>query len=115
MNRVLLTAAGVLLPLSAFAEPSVERGEYLVRGPAACGNCHTPQGPNGPDMSNELTAMRTKLPFLQSGVCATVEARGAIYGIDRGALGLCGRLLARFDPSFFDQTNKNTRRTASAG
>ncbi len=37
-----------------FAEISVERGEYLVRGPAGCGNCHTPQGPNGPDMSNEL-------------------------------------------------------------
>ena len=27
------------------AEPSVERGEYLVRGPAACGVCHTPMGP----------------------------------------------------------------------
>ncbi|MBS1256452.1 MAG: Fructose dehydrogenase cytochrome subunit [Deltaproteobacteria bacterium] len=27
------------------AEPSVERGEYLVRGPAACGGCHTPMGP----------------------------------------------------------------------
>jgi len=36
------------------AEPSVERGEYLVRGPAGCGNCHTPQTPSGPDMSNEL-------------------------------------------------------------
>ncbi|AXI46947.1 cytochrome C [Sulfitobacter sp. SK012] len=43
------TAASV-----ANAEPSVERGEYLVRGPAGCGNCHTPQTPNGPDMSNEL-------------------------------------------------------------
>ncbi|NDW53839.1 c-type cytochrome [Aliiroseovarius sp. PrR006] len=38
----------------ASAEVSVERGEYLVRGPAGCGNCHTPQTPNGPDMSNEL-------------------------------------------------------------
>jgi mono/diheme cytochrome c family protein len=36
------------------AEVSVERGEYLVRGPAGCGNCHTPQTPKGPDMSNEL-------------------------------------------------------------
>lgn len=32
-------------PLS--AEVSVERGEYLVEGPAACGNCHTPIGPDG--------------------------------------------------------------------
>lgn len=39
---------------SASAEMSVERGEYLVRGPAGCGNCHTPKGPDGPDMTNEL-------------------------------------------------------------
>ncbi len=25
----------------------VERGRYLVNGIAACGNCHTPKGPNG--------------------------------------------------------------------
>ena len=43
-----------LVPALANAEPSVERGEYLVRGPAGCGNCHTPQTPDGPDMSNEL-------------------------------------------------------------
>lgn len=36
------------------AEVSIERGEYLVRGPAGCGNCHTPQTPQGPDMTNEL-------------------------------------------------------------
>ena len=29
------------------AEVSVERGEYLVRGPMGCGNCHTPLGPEG--------------------------------------------------------------------
>jgi len=33
---------------SAMAEPSLERGTYLVEGPAACGNCHTPKGPDGP-------------------------------------------------------------------
>ncbi|HET9069272.1 MAG TPA: c-type cytochrome [Amaricoccus sp.] len=38
----------------ACAETPVERGEYLVRGPMSCGNCHTPQGPEGPDMSLEL-------------------------------------------------------------
>jgi len=36
------------------AEPSVERGEYLVRGIAGCGNCHTPMGPDGPVMEMEL-------------------------------------------------------------
>ncbi len=30
---------------SIYANPSIERGEYLVRGPAACGSCHTPIGP----------------------------------------------------------------------
>ena len=31
-----------------------ERGEYLVRGIMGCGNCHTPMGPEGPDMTMEL-------------------------------------------------------------
>ena len=32
---------------AAHAQTPVERGEYLVRGPAGCGNCHTPIGPEG--------------------------------------------------------------------
>ncbi len=54
MIRSMLTISAIAIPCAVFAEPSLERGEYLVRGPAACGNCHTPQGPNGPDMSNEF-------------------------------------------------------------
>ncbi len=54
MIRTMLTISAIAIPCAVFAEPSLERGEYLVRGPAACGNCHTPQGPNGPDMSNEF-------------------------------------------------------------
>lgn len=42
------------LAAAAMAETPVERGEYLVRGPMGCGNCHTPQGPDGPDMTREL-------------------------------------------------------------
>lgn len=38
----------------ASAEVSVERGEYLVRGPAGCGNCHTPMGPEGFVAGQEL-------------------------------------------------------------
>ncbi len=57
MKSIGLFLTPILLPLVAMAEPSIERGEYLVRGPAACGNCHTPQGPNGPDMSNEFGGM----------------------------------------------------------
>lgn len=54
MHKHILAVAALSLPFAALAEPSLERGDYLVRGPAGCGNCHTPQGPNGPDMSNEL-------------------------------------------------------------
>ena len=36
------------------AETPLERGEYLVRVVAACGNCHTPFGANGPDAAKEL-------------------------------------------------------------
>jgi mono/diheme cytochrome c family protein len=56
--RSLALAAGLAalgLAGAAWAEASVERGEYLVRGPAGCGNCHTPIGPNGPEMDRELT------------------------------------------------------------
>lgn len=49
--KPLMTTAIVLgaLAAPAAAEESnlVARGEYLVTGPAACGNCHTPMGPDG--------------------------------------------------------------------
>jgi mono/diheme cytochrome c family protein len=48
----LLAAVGVASAAS--AEVSVARGEYLVRGPAGCGNCHTPMGPEGFIMDQEL-------------------------------------------------------------
>lgn len=49
------TLFAILLSTAATAEPSMERGEYLVRGPGGCGNCHTPLGPQGPLMDLELT------------------------------------------------------------
>jgi len=49
-----LLATG-LVAGAAVAEPSVERGEYLVRGPAGCGNCHTPIGPDGFVAGQELS------------------------------------------------------------
>ncbi len=52
-----LVLAAWLVPLSghsAAAEPSVERGEYLVAGPGGCGNCHTPFGAEGLDFSRDL-------------------------------------------------------------
>ncbi|KNG94908.1 c-type cytochrome [Pseudaestuariivita atlantica] len=44
-----------LLPITpALAAPSLERGEYLVQGPGGCGNCHTPIGPDGFVMAQDL-------------------------------------------------------------
>lgn len=48
--------AGAMLPASAKTE--LERGAYLVRVVAACGNCHTPKGPDGRDLPGmELAGM----------------------------------------------------------
>lgn len=37
------------------SDTGVERGAYLMNAVAACGNCHTPFGPQGPDMSRALS------------------------------------------------------------
>jgi mono/diheme cytochrome c family protein len=56
MSRLLAASllAAIGVASAASAEVSVERGEYLVRGPAGCGNCHTPMGPEGFIMDQEL-------------------------------------------------------------
>ena len=46
-----LTIAGLS---AAAAQTPVERGRYLVETIAACGNCHTPKGPDGPVKGREL-------------------------------------------------------------
>lgn len=61
-GRSLATAAFVVLCLLAVAlsggasraETLLERGTYLMQGIVACGNCHTPQGPEGPLPGMEL-------------------------------------------------------------
>jgi mono/diheme cytochrome c family protein len=49
MKTLAGAAATAILATSsiAWSETPVERGEYLVRGPMGCGNCHTPLGPEG--------------------------------------------------------------------
>lgn len=47
-------AVAVMLAAPVHADATVERGEYLVRGIAGCGNCHTPMGPQGPVAEMEL-------------------------------------------------------------
>ncbi len=47
MAPVMATVMALVISTAAGAEPSLERGEYLVLGPMGCGNCHTPIGPDG--------------------------------------------------------------------
>lgn len=54
MKVMTLACAAAVMAGMAMAEGSVERGEYLVRGPMGCGNCHTPIGPAGFEMDKEL-------------------------------------------------------------
>src|SRR5689334_6192081 len=45
----LACALGLIAALGgARAETPLDRGRYLVETIAACGNCHTPKGPEGP-------------------------------------------------------------------
>ena len=52
----MLAAASIMLAttFTAMAETPLERGTYLMQTIVACGNCHTPKAPNGPDTSREL-------------------------------------------------------------
>ncbi|MEQ8347268.1 MAG: c-type cytochrome [Sneathiellaceae bacterium] len=51
-------AVAAALPAAA-AGDAVARGDYLVNGIMGCGNCHTPQGPGGPDLSRRLAGGMT--------------------------------------------------------
>jgi len=51
-----LTVA-VALAVPASAETLLERGTYLMRSIVACGNCHTPKGPEGDIPGMELAGM----------------------------------------------------------
>ena len=53
----LVAVAGLSLAPNALAETLLERGTYLMQSIVACGNCHTPKGPNGELPGMELAGM----------------------------------------------------------
>jgi mono/diheme cytochrome c family protein len=57
MHKVLFAAALAVCAVAtgARAETPLERGKYLVETIMACGNCHTPQGPDGPIKDRALS------------------------------------------------------------
>ncbi|WP_235829742.1 cytochrome c [Frigidibacter oleivorans] len=59
------------------AEPSLERGEYLVRGPAGCGNCHTPLGPEGPVPGMELAGRLVEQSAMMTAYAPNLTPAGA--------------------------------------
>lgn len=56
LPAALLVMTG-LATTSASAETLLERGTYLMQSIVACGNCHTPKGPNGEIPGMELAGM----------------------------------------------------------
>ena len=67
--RIVMALACAAIPASSFAvdtaaksaaksagSKEIERGRYLVNGPAACGNCHTQRGPDLKSVSTNLLA-----------------------------------------------------------
>lgn len=72
------TVATIAMHVSAHAETVLERGEYLVRGPAGCGNCHTPLGPTGPVMDLELTGRVVEKNAMFTAVAPNLTPAGPI-------------------------------------
>jgi mono/diheme cytochrome c family protein len=63
MRKLVAVAALPLLAVALGAaadrpETPLERGTYLMRSVVACGNCHTPQGPDGPVEGMELAGQK---------------------------------------------------------
>jgi hypothetical protein len=55
VRRWLAAALFAFGSVPAVAETPVERGGYLVNSVMACNGCHTPRGPNGPDLARMLS------------------------------------------------------------
>lgn len=65
---------------SAHAETPLERGEYLVRGPAGCGNCHTPMGPQGFVAGQELAGRLVEDGMAFTAYAPNITPAGRIAG-----------------------------------
>ena len=56
--RIAIALITALAASQAFADTPLERGTYLMNSVVACGNCHTPQTPDGPAPSMELAGQK---------------------------------------------------------
>ncbi|MGY3438357.1 MULTISPECIES: cytochrome C [unclassified Marinovum] len=93
-----LLAAGLCLAAgSVLAEPSAERGEYLVQGPAGCGNCHTPFGAEGLDMSRDLSGRLVEKNDMFTAISANITPAGRVAEWSDAELGRAIRECMRPD------------------
>lgn len=77
---LLLVSVATLTAGSALAEPSLERGKYLVEGPSACGNCHTPKGPDGPLAGMDLAGMMVEKNQHFTAIATNITPGGPVGG-----------------------------------
>ncbi|MCT8162027.1 cytochrome c [Pseudoruegeria sp. SHC-113] len=80
MKKTIASAAlaAALFPHVSPAETPAERGAYLVRGIAGCGNCHTPFGAEGPDMGKELAGRLVEQNEMFTAVAPNITPAGRI-------------------------------------
>ena len=84
-------AIAAALTQGARAETSLERGAYLVKGPVACGNCHTNPAPGSPELGGgtrftdiAYTAIAANLtPDPETGIAQWTDAE-LVNGIRNG-------------------------------
>lgn len=69
---------GSALVGNANAAPSIERGDYLVNTIGACGNCHTPQGAEGPMMDKALAGMLVEQTEAYTAVAPNITPAGRV-------------------------------------
>ncbi len=80
MKSVLTGLCLSLAAVAAQAEPSLERGRYLVEGPAGCGNCHTPLGPTGFVMEQDLGGRLVEKNAAFTAIAPNITPAGDIGG-----------------------------------
>lgn len=99
MKHYSVLAAMLLAAGPAVAEPSVERGEYLVQGPMGCGNCHTPLGPEGPMMEMDFAGRVVEDTPAFTAIAGNITPGGAVAGWSDAEVALAVRECLRPDGS----------------